>query len=178
MLEFLGDFKTSPKKALSEIDTNWERYDGLIVCGTHSPKNTEEIIEKIKVARETKRAFLGICMGAQLAAIEYARNVKGVKDATSEEFGQGTFVVTKLSELRVGIRLVTWPNGLETLESHWHNYEIKGMPGDYSSFSKDDGVLEMWGLRAHPFYWNVQFHPEYASSLNNPHFLLKDFLLH
>src|SRR3990167_1004682 len=85
-MEILNDFSTSVIRALSEIDKDWESYDGLVVCGTHSPHDVEMMIDKIRQARESRRPFLGICFGHQLAAIEYARNVLGIKDATSQEF--------------------------------------------------------------------------------------------
>src|SRR3990167_10728252 len=148
-MQELNNFTTSVEKALTEIDPKWKDYRGLIICGTHTPQNTEEMIEKIKVARETKLPFLGICFGHQICAIEYARNVLGIKDATSEEFGKGTFVVKKLPELNVGLK-----NG----ESYWNNYEV---------------AIE-WEKPEH--FTTCQFHPEYQSSKENPHPILVKFL--
>ena len=102
-MEILNDFNTTVKKALEEIDPNYQDYPGLVICGTHSPHDVEQMIEKIREAREYGTPFLGICFGHQLAAIEYARNVLGIKDATSEEFGKGNFVVYKLPQLNVGL---------------------------------------------------------------------------
>lgn len=102
----------------------------------------------IAKARDEGTPFLGICFGHQLAAIEWARR-SGIKDATSEEWGKGTFVVKKLPRLRVGLF-----NG----ESYWHNYEV---------------VIE-WEKPAH--FFTSQFHPEYQSSKSRPHPLLIDFL--
>ena len=148
-MELLNDFQTSVRKAFNEIDPAWESYDGLVVCGTHNPRNVEGMIEKIRYARENYRQFLGICFWHQLAAIEYARNVLGIKDATSEEFGKGTFVVKKLPELNVGLK-----NG----ESYWNNYEV---------------AIE-WEKPEH--FTTCQFHPEYQSSKENPHPILVKFL--
>ena len=149
-MEILNDFNTSVRKAFDEIDPNWESYDGLVVCGTHSPHDVEMMIDKIREARETGRPFLGVCFGHQLAAIEYARNVLGIKDATSEEFGQGTFVVKKLPELNVGLK-----DG----ESYWNNYEV-----DLPGWEKPKNFI------------TVQYHPEYQSSKERPHPILKEFL--
>ena len=149
-MEILNNFNTSVIKALSEIDKDWESYDSLVICGTHSPHDVEMMIDKIREARETGRPFLGICFGHQLAAIEYARNVLGIKDATSEEFGQGTFVVKKLPELNVGLK-----DG----ESYWNNYEV-----DLQGWEKPKNFI------------TVQFHPEYQSSKERPHPILKEFL--
>lgn len=148
-MEILGDFQTSVHKALEEISPNYKKYKGLVICGTHTPHGVEPIIEKIRIARETEIPFLGICFGAQLAAIEYARNVLGVKDATSEEFGKGTFVVKKRKELKVGFH-----DG----ENYWSNYEIAIIPN-----------YPHWMIC-------VPYHPEYNSSISKPHKDLIKFL--
>src|SRR3990167_9708540 len=80
---------TTLKKALDEIDPHWREYGGLIVPGSHEPYLVEEKIERIRNAREKGIPFLGICFGHQLAAIEYAKHVLEILDATSEEFGEG-----------------------------------------------------------------------------------------
>ena len=149
----LNDFNTSVKKALSEIDPYWKDYEGLIICGTHTPHNTEELIDLIKNARENNIPFLGICFGHQLACIEYCINVLEIKDATSEEFGQGTFVIKKLPELNVGLK-----DG----ESYWNNYEI------------DPVILNQWYKPDN--FITCQYHPEYQSSKDKPHELLVKFL--
>lgn len=122
------------------------------MCGTHSPKDfdVDAILERIKIARENKTPFLGICWGHQLGAIEYARNVLGIKDATSEEFGQGTYVVKKKPE---GLYV-----GLHDGETYWNNYEVT------IDWQKPDNFI------------TCQFHPEYQSSLGNPHPLLVEFI--
>ena len=148
-MELLNDFRTSVERALNEIDKNWRDYDGLIICGTHSPHDVEVMIDKIKDARISGRPYLGICFGYQMAAIEYARNVLGIKDATSEEFGKGTFVVKKLPEINIG-----WKDG----ESWWNNYEVKikvNFPDNFIC---------------------VQYHPEYQSSKMKPHSILLKFI--
>jgi len=147
-MEILNTFNTSVEKALSEIDSKWQTYDGLIICGTHSPSNTEFMIDRIAEARKTGRPFLGICAGHQLAAIEWAR-ANGTPDATSEEFGEGTFVVKKLPELNVGLK-----DG----ETYWNNYEV---------------VID-WDKPDH--FFTTQAHPEYQSSKEKPHPLLVKFL--
>ena len=151
-MEIYGDFQTSVRRALSEIDSNYEQLDGLVICGTHNPK-TDEIeflINKIHLAREGKWPFLGICYGHQLAAIEYARNKLVITDATSEEWGEGTFVVKKRRDgLNVGMRA----DG-----SYWNNYEVA------IDWQKPD------------HFFTSQSHPEYESSIGNPHPLLTQFL--
>lgn len=149
-MQILNDFQTSVSKALSEIDPKWRDYDGLIVCGTHVPSEPEGIVDAIHEAREEGTPTLLVCAGYQLGAIEYARNVLGIKDATSEEFSkQGTFVVKKRPELKVG---------LHDGETWWSNYDV---------------AID-WPI---PHYFTaVPFHPEYNSSKDRPHPLLVSFL--
>ena len=170
-MEILNDFDTSVRKAFSEIDPDWEMYDGLVVAGTHNPHDISNTLEKIRLARETSRPFLGICMGLQLMAIEYARNVLEIKDATSEEFGKGTCVVVKMPELRVGIFKVE-----NRMESHWHNFKVNNeFIEDFEGYgvTMTDEILEEL---SHRNMVGVQYHPEYQSSKKNPHPLLKLFI--
>jgi len=147
-MEILGEFTTSLVKALGEIDKSWEEYDGLVVCGSHSPTDIEERIEKIKEAGESGRPFLGICHGHQLAAIQWAR-ANGILDATSEEFGEGTFVVKRRDQLDVGLL-----DG----ETYWSNYAVA------IDWQKPD------------YFFTTPSHPEYQSSKHSPHPLLVNFL--
>lgn len=149
MFETKDDFTTSLRRALDEIDPEWETYDGLIVPGSHTPTQVEEKIEAIREFRENGKPALLICFGYQLGAIEYARNVKGIKDATSEEFGEGTFVVKKRDKLKVGLH-----NG----ESWWSNYEV---------------AIE-WSPPQN--FYAIPFHPEYQSTPKRPAPLLLHFL--
>lgn len=149
-MQVFGDFLTTLSKALEEIDPKWEEYDGLIVAGSHTPTNPESIIQEIRNAREAKKPILLICYGHQLGAIEYARNVKGIYDATSEEWGEGTFVVAKrIDGLNVGLR-----DG----ETYWNNYEV---------------IID-WTQPEHMI--STQSHPEYQSSIDKPHPTLVKFL--
>lgn len=145
------DFTTSLRKALDDIDEKWESYPGLIIPGSHTPHMVEEKLAAIKQAREEGLPFLGICFGHQLAAIEYARSVLGISDATSEEFRvKGTFVVKKrASGLKVGEK-----DG----ETYWSKYEVT-IPTMYPKN-----------------FFVVPYHPEYQSWKKNPHPLLVDFL--
>lgn len=147
----LNDFDTSVRKALTEIDNKWETYDGLIICGTHSPDlyDIEHQINEIRKAREDGTPFLGICFGHQLTAVEYSRNVRGVADACSSEWGMGTAVVKKLPQLKVGLH-----NG----ESYWNNYEPS----------------IRWENPKH--FFTCQYHPEYNSRKGKFHPLLVDFI--
>lgn len=153
-MQIINDFSTSVRKALQEADPFWETYPGLVICGTHRPHDVESMIDAIRVARETGLPVYAECFGHQLSAIEYARNVLGIKDATSEEFGQGTFVVKKLPQLNVGMK----PVG-DRMESFWNNYEV-----DLPNWVKP------------PNFFTAQYHPSYQSSKDNVHPLISQFL--
>lgn len=148
-MEVRGDFQPSVRRALGEIDKNWETYPGLIVCGSHDPKDAESIIGEIRTNREKGLPFLGLCYGQQLAVVEWARNVLGIADATSEEWGTGTFVVKKREEPKIGLR---------ECESWWSFYEAK----------TPENLPES--------YFVAPFHPEYQSWKSRPHPLLVNFL--
>jgi len=147
-VEFLNDFTVSVRKSLEEIDPSYQSYNGLVVCGTHAPHDTEMMIDKIQEARKNGTPTLLICFGNQLGAIQWARDNR-IPDATSEEFGEGTFVVKKRPELKVG---------LHEGESWWSNYEV---------------VID-WEIPKN--FISVPFHPEYQSSKDKPHPILKEFL--
>ena len=152
-MEILGEFQTSVRRALGEIEPDFLNLKGVVLCGTHSPQLYElpKFIQLIQNCREQGVPFLGICYGHQLAAIEYARNVLGIKDATSEELEfEGTFVVKRREGLRVGEF-----GG----ESYWNNYEVN---------------LPNWEKPTH--FFTTQSHPEYQSSLGSPHPLLVKFI--
>jgi CTP synthase len=170
------DFITSVKRSLTEIDPEWQDYGGLLVVGSHAPSNIDLKLLQLKDARENNIPTLGICLGMQLMAIEYARNEFQV-DATSEEWGGGEFVVIeKLPELRVGQKEV---NG--RMESHWHNYALmNGLITDRMSkdfeFTLSGPIVEEMRHKKHPFYVGVQYHPEYGSVKGNFHPLLVEFI--
>lgn len=160
-MKILGDFKTTVKKALDEIDPQWQKYNALLICGSHSPHGVDQLLEEIQIARENGMPFLGICYGHQLAAIEYARNILGIAEATSEEFGESRrpfdseYVVKKLPFLKVGQF-----DG----ETYWNNYEVT------------DEILKLW--KKPDNFITCQFHPEYQSSREKPHPLLLKFIYH
>ena len=147
-MKLINDFTTSVKKAFDEIDPQWDSYPGLVVCGTHSQVHVDSVVEEIRRARESKLPSLLICSGHQMGAIQWARD-NGIPDATSEEYGFGTFVVKKRPEMKVG---------LHDGETWWSNYEV---------------VID-WEIPDH--FISVPYHPEYRSSIDNPHPLLLKFI--
>lgn len=148
-MEVLNDFDTSVSKALGEIYPKWRNLPGLIVCGTHAPHDVNYMLDRIAECREDGTPYLGICFGHQLAAIQYARDVLGIEDATSEEFGEGTFVVKKRPEKKVG---------LFDGESWWSFFEV---------------VID-WSKPKN--FFTSPYHPEYQSTFKKPHPDLKAFI--
>ena len=179
------DFTVNIWRAFNEIDPNWKNYKGLVIGGTHSPerKDVEMKIERIKEARENNIPFLGICAGFEWCILEYARNVLGLKEADTQELNPNTPIpiIEKMPELRVGQKQVIL-YGQFTVQSFWHNYKmnLKYLP----LFAKDwiwsvnqgEEIVDYMIYKPHWFFFISQFHPEYQSSKNNPHIILKDFL--
>lgn len=188
-----NDFTTSLEKALDEIDYRWREYKGLIIAGSHSPTDVEEKIAKIKEARWSKTPFLGICFGMQLMAIEYAQNVLGKIRANSTEIDPNTNfpVVVKTNELRVGIKPTLDFDGNQHMESFWHNYKFNN---EYlSQYAKEwkftqtydpelgESIIDYMIYKPSVLdygivHMGVQYHPEYQSSKENPHWVLEYFL--
>ena len=148
-MEILGDYTPSLLRAFKEIDPNYNKYKALVIAGSHNPHHVEEYIQKIKQARISGLPFYGECWGHQLAAIEYARTILGIADATSEEWGIGTYVVQRRRDLKVG---------LHDGESYWNNFEV---------------VIE-WEKPKN--FFTAQFHASYQSAIDKPHPLIKSFL--
>mgnify|MGYP001581699917 CR=1 FL=1 len=147
-------------KALNEIDENWREYKGLICCGSWPGQDDNAFYEKnvyeLKKAKGRGIPYLGICLGMQMII-----KMEGGK-------------LEKLEENRVGIKEVIGWWGI-TNESHWHRFagreDIRGY-----QIVKTDGIIEAMRLEYHPFFVGTQFHPEYQSSKDKPHPILKEFL--
>jgi CTP synthase len=188
---------------------NWPReifeVDGLLVPIGFGPRGTEGKIRAIRYAREHQVPFFGICLGLQCMTIEYARNVGGLKDATSSEFDPETRqpVIYKLRDL-LGVeemggtmRLGAYPCRLiegtlarriygvpEISERHRHRYEVNQKYLDLlqqhglvvSGMSPDGKFVEMVELPGHPWYLGCQFHPEYKSRPTDPHPLFVSYI--
>ena len=179
-------------------------FDGLLIPGGFGSRGTEGKISAIRYARETGIPFFGICLGLQMAVIEYARNVAGIKNATSSEFGRSRNAVIDLMPTQRGIvkkggtmRLGSWAchlkkgtrafkaYGTELIhERHRHRYEFNnrfkpkmeqaGMV--FSGVNPDENLIEMIELPEHPWFVGCQFHPELKSRLANPHPLFVNFV--
>jgi CTP synthase len=179
--------------------------DALLVPIGFGQRGTEGKIRAIRYAREHKVPFFGICLGMQCMTIEYARNVCGIKDATSSEFDADTehAVIYKLrdllgvEELGGTMRLGAYPCRLkegtlarriygaaEISERHRHRYEVnqKYLPTlvehglVISGLSPDGKFVEMIEIADHPWFLGCQFHPEYKSKPTEPHPLFVSYI--
>ena len=190
----LIDSESITKENVSE---KLKGIDGVVVPGGFGNRGIEGKIETIKYVRENKIPFLGICLGMQMAVVEFARNVLGLKDADSAELNDVTQnPVIHIMEEQKGIdkkggtmRLGAYPciikkgtlaskiYGKEEIsERHRHRYEYNN---DYrerleeaglkiSGTSPDGLLVEMVEIEDHPYFIAGQFHPELKSRPNNP----------
>lgn len=178
---------------------------GILVPGGFGHRAIEGKITAIKYARENNIPFLGLCLGMQLAIVEYARNVVGFADAhTNELDSQTTHPVIHLMPDQDGIediggtlRLGSYPcvlakdskayqvYGKETIhERHRHRYEVNNYYRDdlqkaglkLSGLSPDERIVEMCELPSHPWFIATQAHPEFKSRPNHPHPLFSGFI--
>jgi CTP synthase len=187
------------------IVEKFKNLQGILVAPGFGNRGIEGKIIAIKYARENKIPFLGICLGMQCAVIEFARNVLGLKDAHSREMNPATSApVIDLLEAQKNIshmggtmRLGSYPcrlvegtlahriyGKININERHRHRYEFNN---DYVKSFKDAGMVlsglnpdadlaEIIEIPSHPFFIGVQFHPEYKSTVENPHPLFVSFV--
>jgi len=191
-----------------------EKMDAVLVPGGFGKRGTEGKIAAIRFARENGVPYLGICLGMQLATIEFARNVAGLAGANSTEFDPETPhpVVALITEwldrtgrieqrteasdlggtMRLGAQkcpvepgtLAAKIYGTEVNERHRHRYEVNNVyvplleAGGYkvSSRTASENLPEMMELPGHPFFFGVQFHPEFTSTPRSGHPLFKAFV--
>ena len=185
--------------------TRLQNIDGLLVAPGFGNRGIEGKISAIKYVRENKIPFFGICLGMQMAVIEYSRNILGLKKANSTEMDTDTeFPVIDLMENQKEIinkggtmRLGAWDckiepnsrasviyNASEISERHRHRYELnnkylkklKSNGLNISGVNTKTGLAEIIEIKNHPWFIGVQFHPEYKSTVLNPHPLFKSFI--
>jgi CTP synthase len=179
--------------------------DGILVAPGFGGRGIEGKIETVRYARENNIPFLGICLGMQMAVIEFARNVLGYKDANSIEMNEETThpVINLMEEQKDVVnkggtmRLGAWKCSLkentlvreiygkaEIMERHRHRYEFNGAYLNElenaglkaSGTNPETGLVEVIELPNHPFFIGVQYHPEYKSTVANPHPLFVSFV--
>ena len=190
--------KCGPEKLLKGLG-------GILVPGGFGERGIEGKVQAVRYAREHKIPYLGLCLGMQIATIEFARNVLKLKDAHSTEFNHNTPhpVICLLDEQRKvakkggTMRLGSQPCqlALDTRaahlygaflihERHRHRYEFNNAYRDrfteagftFSGTSPDGKLVEVIELKDHPFFVACQFHPEFQSKPNRPHPLFKGFI--
>ena len=188
-----------------DIEEMLDGIDGLLIPGGFGDRGTEGKVNAARFARTRGIPYFGICLGMQIATIEFARNVANLEDANSTEFDQGTPhpVICLLDEQKsvthkgASMRLGTWVCDLKpetksfnlykssTInERHRHRFEFNS---DYrgeleragliiAGTSPDGSLVEIIELGNHPFYVACQFHPEFLSKPNYSHPLFKGFV--
>ena len=190
----------------SNLHEQLKPLNGLIVAPGFGGRGIDGKIKAITYVRENKIPFFGICLGMQMAVIEYARNVLNLQNANSIEIDESTeYPVINLMESQKGIvnkggtmRLGSWDCNLtknskvsaayektQIAERHRHRYEFNN---DFRDHIFNEGTLKVTGVNPeadlveiienndHPWFVGVQFHPEYKSTVSNPHPLFVAFI--
>ena len=179
--------------------------DGVLVPGGFGDRGISGKIAAIQYARESRRPFLGICLGMQCAVIEFARNVMDLRKADSSEFQANTpdpVIHLLESQKNVGdrggtMRLGAYPCEikLNTLaykaygskkvsERHRHRYEFNNIfledfrkaGMEFSGIYPKEQLVEIMELKEHPWFLATQFHPEFHSQPTKPHPLFRNFI--
>ena len=190
---------------VEDIEEKLDGIDGLLIPGGFGDRGTEGKINAANFARTRGIPYFGICLGMQIATIEFARNVANLEEANSTEFDQGSPhpVICLLEEQKsvthkgASMRLGTWVcdlkpktksfdlyNSSTINERHRHRYEFNS---DYrerlekagliiAGTSPDGSLVEIIELENHPFYVGAQFHPEFLSKPNYSHPLFRGFV--
>ncbi|MBQ0738321.1 CTP synthase [Aquimarina celericrescens] len=179
--------------------------DGILVAPGFGERGIEGKIEAVKYARENNLPFFGICLGMQMAVIEYARNVLNISDANSTEMDDQTknpvidIMESQKNITQMGgtMRLGAW--GCELAEGslihktygktsiserHRHRYEYNNKYKEQleeagmlsSGINQQTGLVEVVELPEHPWFIGVQYHPEYKSTVKTPHPLFIGFV--
>ncbi|MFP4175732.1 MAG: CTP synthase [Candidatus Brocadiia bacterium] len=182
-----------------------DEVDGILVPGGFGARGVEGKIEATRYARENGIPFLGLCLGMQCAAIEFARNVCGLEGANSTEIDQDTPhpVICLLEEQKdvekkgASMRLGAQPCELapessarkayeaqEVRERHRHRYEFNNEYREqfsengmvFSGINPEKDLVEIVEITDHPWFVATQFHPEFRSYPTRPHPLFRDFI--
>ncbi len=190
--------KANAQKELTNLD-------GIIVAPGFGSRGISGKIEAVQFAREGNIPFLGICLGMQMAVIEYSRTILGHSDANSTEMNENTTnpVINLMEEQKTitdkggTMRLGAWKCDIKEnslahkiygktsiLERHRHRYEFNGVYLQAleiaglkaSGVNPDTGLVEIVEIENHPFFIGVQYHPEYKSTVDNPHPLFVSFV--
>jgi CTP synthase len=189
----------------SNVNEKLAGLDAVLVAPGFGERGIEGKIETVRYVRENKIPFFGICLGMQMSVIEYSRNVLGLSDANSTEMNDTTSnpVVNLMEEQKTvtdkggTMRLGAWNCDIKagTLahkiygttsisERHRHRYEFNsayvsqlekaGLKA--SGTNPQTGLVEIVEIEDHPFFIGVQYHPEYKSTVANPHPIFVNFV--
>ena len=182
-----------------------ENLHGLLVAPGFGSRGIEGKISAIKYVRENNIPFFGICLGMQMAVIEFSRNVLGIKDANSTEMEEQTPnpVISLMDEQKEvenkggTMRLGAWDCTLSPgsrahkiyqknaiSERHRHRYELNNAYIEQlnshglkaTGVNPDTGLAEIVEIDSHPWFMGVQYHPEYKSTVLTPHPLFSAFV--
>ena len=189
-----------------QIDTEeLAQMDGILIPGGFGERGVEGKVAAARIAREQGIPYLGICLGMQVAVVEFARSVAGMEGANSAEFDPETQypVIDLLPEqkevsemggtMRLGADPVKLHEGSRAREiygeaviykRHRHRYEVNNMLRRkledkglrFGGTSPDERLVELVELPEHRFYVAAQFHPEFNSRPNRPEPLFREFV--
>lgn len=191
---------------VSDVEKKLKGLDGILVAPGFGERGIEGKIKAVQYARENNIPFLGICLGMQMAVIEFSRNVLGISDANSLEMDEDCKnpVINLMEEQKEithkggTMRLGSWDchllpdtlaasiyqNVSDIKERHRHRYEFNN---DYkeqiesngmkaSGLNTETNLVEIVEIPSHPWFIGVQYHPEYKSTVANPHPLFVEFV--
>lgn len=187
------------------VEEMLQGLNGILVAPGFGDRGIEGKIKAVQYAREQKIPFFGICLGMQMAVIEFSRNILGLSEANSTEMNAETLhpVISLMEEQKSitdkggTMRLGAWDcelsknskvyNAYDTQlisERHRHRYEfnnayleqIKAAGMQTTGINPKTGLVEIVELPDHPWFVGVQYHPEYKSTVLNPHPLFVDFV--
>ncbi|PKP25140.1 MAG: CTP synthase [Bacteroidetes bacterium HGW-Bacteroidetes-2] len=187
------------------VESKIGKLDGILVAPGFGERGIEGKIEAVKYAREHNIPFFGICLGMQMAVIEFARNVLGIHDANSTEMVSNTKnpVIDlmedqkKITDKGGTMRLGAWnckltPGSLvakayqkeNIQERHRHRYEynnsykkqLENAGFKATGVNQETGLVEVIEIPSHPWFVGVQYHPEYKSTVASPHPLFVAFV--
>lgn len=189
--------KNGPEKLLDDAK-------GILVPGGFGTRGIEGKIRACRYARKNNIPYFGLCLGMQIAVIEFARDVCGLKDASSTEFGKTKNNVIDIMEYQKGIykkggtmRLGAYPCVLNTnsksyslykkkkiSERHRHRYEFNNKYRELfekngmliAGTNPDSNLVEIIEIPSHKWFIGTQFHPEFKSRINKPHPLFYGFV--
>ena len=199
------EFIDSEKISKENVKEKLEKCNGIIVPGGFGNRGIDGMIETIKYARENKVPFLGICLGMQMAVVEFTRNVLQLEDANSEEFNKECKnpVIHIMEDQKIirkkggTMRLGAYPCNIkkdsfvskiygkeEISERHRHRYEynnkyrekMESAGLEIVGTSPDNKLVEIVQIKNHPYFVACQFHPEFKSRPDKPHPLFVELI--